>query len=48
MGMYNEKLWDRRGFAGSFMGPLEDFYFEFMPDPEMVERMNLQRNRVIT
>jgi hypothetical protein len=48
MGMYQEKLWDKSGIFGRIMGPIEDIYFEFMPNPEMVEKMNFNQDRVIT
>ena len=48
MGIYQDKLWDKNGIAGRIMGPIEDIYFEFMPNPELVERLNLNRHRVIT
>lgn len=48
MGMYQDKLWDKKGVMGRIMGPIEDIYFEFMPNPEMVESINFNQDRLIT
>lgn len=30
MGFYDEKLWDKKGFLGSLVSPIEHVYFEFV------------------
>lgn len=48
MGLYNERLWDKKGIMGRFIGPIEEIYFDFIPDPEMVKALNFNQNRIIT
>lgn len=48
MGVHNDRLWDKRGMMGRFMGPIEDFYFHFIPNEEMMKVLTVDPNRVVT
>lgn len=48
MGVHNDRIWDKRGMVGRFMAPIEDLYFHFIPNDEMLKALNVDPNRVIT
>ena len=48
MGLYNEKQWDRKGVVGRFMGPIEDIYFDLMPNEALKQKLNINNNRLIS
>ena len=42
-GNYDKKLWDNKGMLGRIMAPIEDLYFEFIPDDEFVDFLQQHR-----
>lgn len=48
LGIHNDRLWDKNNLMGRFMGPLEDLYFEFIPNDDLMKKLNLDRQRVIS
>lgn len=48
MGVHNDRIWDKRGMMGRFIAPIEDLYFQFIPNDEMLKVLNVDPNRVIT
>lgn len=51
LGHFDEKQWDKKGIMGQIMRPIEDVYFAFLPDDEMVQMINtnlVNEERLIT
>lgn len=48
LGHTNDRLWDKNNLMGRFMGPLEDLYFEFIPNDDLMKKLNFDRQRVVS
>lgn len=46
MGLLPAGQWDKNGFIGRFMHPLEEAYVHFIPNNEMVQSINVNQERV--
>lgn len=46
-GVHDRKLWDKNGFFGRVMSPVEDIYMHFLPNSEMVQSINFNQ-KVVT
>lgn len=40
LGVHSKKQWHHEGLMGRIMSPIEDIYFSFLPDHQMVQRIN--------